>query len=37
LVFTAQLENLFNAAYRTHGSAVNGSGRGFGFALEGGI
>jgi outer membrane receptor protein involved in Fe transport len=37
LIFTAQLENLFNVAYRTHGSAVNGAGRGFSFGLEAGF
>jgi outer membrane receptor protein involved in Fe transport len=36
-VFTAQIENLLNAAYRTHGSAVNGAGVGFGCGLEAGF
>jgi outer membrane receptor protein involved in Fe transport len=36
-VFNAQLENIFNTAYRTHGSGVNGPGRGFSFAIEGGF
>jgi iron complex outermembrane receptor protein/hemoglobin/transferrin/lactoferrin receptor protein len=34
VVLLAQLENLFDAAYRTHGSAVNGPGRGISVSLE---
>jgi outer membrane receptor protein involved in Fe transport len=37
LVFNAQLENLFNTGYRTHGSGVNAPGRGFGFSLQGSL
>jgi iron complex outermembrane receptor protein/hemoglobin/transferrin/lactoferrin receptor protein len=37
LALHAQLENLFDSAYRTHGSSVNGAGRGVSVALEGGF
>ena len=34
LVILGQFENIFNAAYRTHGSAVNGPGRGISMSIE---
>lgn len=36
LVVSAILENVFDAAYRVHGSSVNGPGRGVLFAVEAG-
>jgi len=36
LVVSAVFENLFDAAYRVHGSSVNGPGRGVLFAVEAG-
>jgi iron complex outermembrane receptor protein/hemoglobin/transferrin/lactoferrin receptor protein len=37
LVFAAVLENLFDSAYRVHGSSVNGPGRGVSLSLEAGL
>lgn len=37
LVFAAVLENVFDAAYRVHGSAVNGPGRGVLLSMEAGL
>ena len=34
LVILAQVENLFDSAYRSHGSAVNGPGRGISVSVE---
>ena len=34
LHFTAECQNLFNEAYRTHGSGINGVGRSFWFSLR---
>ncbi len=37
LVLAAVLENLFDSAYRVHGSSVNGPGRGVSISLEAGL
>lgn len=37
LVFAAVFENIFDAAYRVHGSSVNGPGRGVVLSMEAGL